>query len=94
MGWFGSARTGFWRHRAWRVLLTACLVLSASALHLPGVAAQGAPATRFDGWADWETLNGAFYTQGAPTDDPTRGFSVTDEGGKYFWRSYVALGGR
>lgn len=94
MGWFGSARTGFWRHRAWRVLLTAWLVLSASALHLPGVAAQGAPATRFDGWADWETLNGAFYTQGAPTDDPTRGFSVTDEGGKYFWRSYVALGGR
>ena len=58
------------------------------------VAAQGVPTSRFDGWADWETLNGAFYTQGAPTDDPTRGFSVTDEGGKAFFKAYESLGGR
>ena len=56
--------------------------------------AQGVPATRFDGWEDWETLNGAFFTQGVAGDDPTQGFAVTDEGGKAFWRDYTALGGR
>ena len=77
-----------------RVLLSIWLVVGSFASAAPSVAAQSAPAGRFDGWADWETLNGAFYTQGAPTDDPTRGFSVTDEGGKAFWRAYESLGGR
>jgi S1-C subfamily serine protease len=80
--------------RSWRMLILAWLVVASLGLGPITAWAQGVPVTRFDGWADWEILNGGFYTQGAPTDDPTRGFAVTDEGGKGFWKAYVALGGR
>jgi S1-C subfamily serine protease len=81
-------------HGSWRVFLVLCLLLGHSGFDVPTVAAQSVPASRVEGWADWETLNGAFYTQGVTTADPTRGFAVTDDGGKAFWKAYVSLGGR
>ena len=46
-----------------------------------------------DGWDDWETLNGSFYTQGADTEDRTLGFQIANDGGIAFWRDFKALGG-
>jgi S1-C subfamily serine protease len=82
------------RGTAWRAFFAIWLVFSSAGSWVQTAGAQGVPTSRFDGWSDWETLNGAFYTQGAATDDPTRGFAVTDDGGKGFWRAYVSLGGR
>ncbi|MSQ43892.1 MAG: PDZ domain-containing protein [Chloroflexi bacterium] len=46
-----------------------------------------------DGWDDWETLNGSFYTQATDTEDRTLGFRITNDGGIAFWRDFKALGG-
>lgn len=88
------------------VVFAALIVWIGSSLILPFSASASTPSTlprspdwsvqlqfNRDGWDDWETLNGSFFTQGTDTEDRSLGFQIANDGGIAFWRDFKSLGG-
>jgi len=89
------------------VVVAALIVWFGSLLVLPFSASASAPSPLSlppdwsvqpqtfsrDGWDDWETLNGSFFTQGTDIEDRSLGFRITNDGGIALWRDFKALGG-